>query len=311
MNKKIYQLFLFLLGSFYLFSGTIKIIDIDNFLYLIRSYHIKLFIYFAPAIPIVEITVGVLMILRKRVKEIVLFSIILLAFFTSIFAYGYFAHHISDCGCFGGIDFLKMSPLVFFLRNGLLTSFSLLLYFSPIKIKNDTIFKLPHIFIIAFVILISIFFVGTRTHIKDYLKERPYTFANIDQYHTNEFINKNINETILSKYISTSKDSTYLVFIFSYKCPHCLSSSIRLNEYIKNDGVDHIVGLTKGSRDEKRFYERNIKPQFEYKSLRYIEMSEITGFFPLTFYIENDTIQFKIKGALPDYNDFKELLLKK
>lgn len=311
MNKKTYQLLLFLLGIFYLFSGIIKIIDIDNFLYLIRSYHIKLFIYFAPIIPVVEITVGILMIFRKRVKEIVLFSILLLIFFTGMFAYGHFAHRISDCGCFGGIDFLKMSPAVFFLRNGLLISFSLFLYYSPIKVKNDTNFRLPHVFIIALVILISVFFVGTRTHIKDYLKERPYTRTNIDQYHTNEFVNKNIHETILSKYISTSQDSTYLIFIFSYKCPHCLSSSIKLNNYLKNDGIDRVIGLTKGTRGEKRFFEKVIKPQFDYKSIRHIEMSEITAFFPLSFYIENDTIRYKIRGGLPDYNKFEDLYLNK
>ena len=311
MNKKIYQLLLFLLGSFYLFSGTIKIIDIDNFLYLIRSYNIRLFIYFAPIIPVVEITIGILMILRKRIKETVLFSVILLVFFTAIFAYGHFAHHISDCGCFGGIDFLKMSPVVFFLRNGLLTSFSLHLYFSSLKIKNDTAFKLPHVFIIALIILFSALCVGVRINIKDYLKARPYTYTNIDQYHTNEFLNKNINETVLSKYVSTSEDSTYLVFIFSYKCPHCLSSSIKLNNYLKKDGIDKVIGLTKGTRGEKRFFESNIKPKFNYKNLRYIEMSEITGFFPLTFFIENDTIRYKIKGALPDYVDFKEMYLNK
>jgi hypothetical protein len=40
-------------------------------------------------------------------------------------------------------------------------------------------------------------------------------------------------------------------------------------------------------------------------------MSELTPFFPVSFYVENDTIQFVIKGALPEYQKFEAKYLSK
>lgn len=305
MNKVLTHLFIFLFGLFYIFSGTIKIIDIDNFLYLIKSYQIRLFIYTAPAIPIIEICLGFLFVFRKRLKEVLLLSIGLLVFFTLIFAYGHFTQNISDCGCFGGIDFLKMSPAAFFIRNGLLITLSVYLYLSVKEIKYEKKFSVAQIIGLCIMLVVASIFVGLKSDLSDYLKERPYNRTSILKYHNIEFVGKNINETRLTNYVTTSKDSTYLVFIFSYKCPHCLSSSILLKDYIKGNRIDKVIGLTKGTRAEKRFYDENINPQFTYKQLRYIEMSELTPFFPISFYVENDTIQFLVKGALPEYQEFE------
>lgn len=305
MKKILFQVLIVLFGIFYLFSGIIKIVDIDNFLYVIKSYQINLFIYTAPAIPVIEICLGLLFLFRKRLKEVVLFSIILLVFFTLIFTYGHFTQNISDCGCFGGVDFLKMSPAAFFIRNGLLITLSVYLYLSVKEINSEKKFSVSQIIGLCLILAVAAIFVGLKSDLSDYLKERPYNRASILKYHNIEFVGKNINETLLANYITTSEDSTYLIFIFSYKCPHCLSSSILLKDYIKGNRIDKVIGLTKGTRAEKRFYDENINPQFTYKQLRYIEMSELTPFFPISFYVENDTIQFLVKGALPEYNKFE------
>ena len=100
-----------------------------------------------------------------------------------------------------------------------------------------------------------------------------------------------------------------LIFVFSYKCAHCIVSSHFLNEYIDNHVVDKVLGITKGTRKEERFYSKNVKTKFDYKRIRFIEMNEITTLYPLSFYIENDTIRFKIKGTLPPYDKFQEMYL--
>lgn len=311
MKNKLFHILIFLFGAFYLFSGTIKIIDIDNFLYLIKSYQIRFFIYAAPVIPVVELCIGVLFIFRKRLKEVLVLSISLLVFFTLIFTYGHFTQSISDCGCFGGVDFLKMSPATFYIRNGLLITLSFYLYSSVKEIKNEKKFSVAQIIGLSLILLVAATFVVLKSNLGDYLKERPYDKSTVLEYHNKEFVGKSIQETLLNNYVTTSEDSTYLVFIFSYKCPHCLSSSILLKDYIKSNRIDQVIGLTKGTRAEKRFFDENINPQFTYKQLRYIEMSELTPFFPVTFYVENDTIQFAIKGALPDYKKFEAKYLKK
>lgn len=309
MKKTLLNSLIFIFGLFYIFSGIIKIIDIDNFLYLIRSYNIKIFLYVAPAMPVIEIIVGLMLLFRKRLKYVISFSILLLFFFTIIFSYGYFTKGVDDCGCFGGIDILKMSPVIFFIRNGLLILLSVFIYSNIQNEKSDNNLSLAHLILIFALILSSALIIGIRCDLKKYLKKRPYTILNIDDYHEKTFLNKNIHETVLSEYVSTSKDSTYIIFVFSYKCPHCIVSSHYLNEYIDNDVVDKVLGITKGTRKEERFFSKNVKTKFDYKKIRFIEMNEITAFYPLSFYVENDTIRFKIKGSLPTYDKFQEMYL--
>lgn len=306
--KKVIRVLTILFGIFYLFSGVIKIVDIDVFLYLIKSYHIKLFIYLAPVIPVLEIIIGILLILRVWTKNVMLFSIVLLVFFTIIYTYGFFTLNIDECGCFGGIEFLKMSPIVFYLRNGILVLLSIYIFNS----MDQEPFYLPLLkfgLILIVVVIVSLF-VGVRSNLNDYLAEYKFSIENIDAYHNEAFIGNNINETVLSKYADTSKDSTYLLFVFSYKCPHCIVSSFLLNKYVKNNTVDKVIGLTKGTRKEHKLYSKSVKPVFEYTILRQIEVREITNVFPVSFYIENDTIQFIVKGALPEYQVFKAKYLK-
>lgn len=306
MKRRAVQITILLFGLFYLFSGIIKIIDIDNFLFLIRSYRVKQLLFLAPFIPVIEIILGLLLIFRIKIKYSILFSTILLFIFTLIFSLGHFVFGIDDCGCFGGVDFLKMSPVIFYLRNGILISLSVYLYYNiPTNKLNINLYNLLALLIIT---SISSVFVGQRSQISKYTKKTPYTRTTINKYH-DSFINKNINETILSQYVKTSGDSTYLIFIFSYKCPHCLISSVYLNDYVNNNTVDKVLGLTKGTRKEERFYKKNVKPNFEYTQLKFIDINMITGFYPLSFYVQSDTIRFKVKGALPTYDKFQDLYL--
>jgi hypothetical protein len=312
MKKTLLISLIFIFGLFYIFSGVIKIIDVDNFLYLIRSYNINIFLYVAPAIPVIEIIVGLMFLFRIRLKNLVLFSILLLFFFTVIFSYGYFTKGVDDCGCFGGVDILKMSPVFFYIRNGLLIILSVFIYTN---IQNDEIsdnnLSFVHSVLIFAVILSSALIIGVRSNLKDYLRNTPYTILNINDYHEKEFLNKNIHETALSEYVTTSKDSTYIIFVFSYKCPHCIVSSHYLNEYIDNHAIDKVLGITKGTRKEEKLYSKNVKTKFDYKRIRFIEMNEITTIYPISFYVESDTIRFKIKGTLPTYDRFQELYLNK
>ncbi|MBI9053021.1 MAG: hypothetical protein JEY96_04350 [Bacteroidales bacterium] len=304
MKRKAVEITILLFGLFYLFSGIIKIIDIDNFIYIIRSYKIKQLIYLAPAIPVIEIIIGLMLVLKIRTKLMMLFSVLLLLFFTVVFSFGHFLLNIDDCGCFGGIDFLRMSTPIFYLRNGLLIAASFYLY-NNLKVKRGGVnfFKFASILLIA---VAASLIVGIRSNISLYLNNIPYTKSTIDEYHNSQFLNKNVNETILSNYISTSPDSTYLVFIFSYKCPHCIISSYNLNNYLDKPTIDRVVGITKGTRKEKRLFNKITNPKFDYREIRFVEMNRITSFYPLSFYIENDTIRFKVKGTLPKYKDFEE-----
>lgn len=301
MKKHHLQALIILFGLFYLFSGIIKIIDIDDFLFLMRQYRFKPFIYLAPIIPVLEIFIGLFLILRIALKQTIAFSMLLLLGFTIIFSFGHFYFKIDDCGCFGGVEFLKMSPSIFYLRNGLLLFLSYLVY-SKLE-KTQQIVKPLYFTVIILLIAAGAYMIGEKADLNKYLQQTPYTRENINNYQ-DSFINKHVQNTILGNYITTNPDSSYLIFIFSFDCPHCMVSSVRLNEYIDNNIVDKIVGITKGTRAKERFFNENIPLKFNYRKIKNIEMNEITGFYPLSFYIENDTVRFKVKGALPEYEQF-------
>ena len=308
MKKSYYNLFIILLGFFYLFSGIVKIIDIDDFLYLMHLYNIKLFIFLAPAIPLIEILLGLLLLFRVRLKTILLFSFFLLIVFTLIFSYGYFFFHIDDCGCFGGIDFLKMPPFKFYLRNGLLLLITY--YLFSLKELKEKPFKIPHFIILPVALLICCVILFKKVDFSLYTSPVPYTRSAIDDYH-NSFISKNIHETVFKEYVSSLSTNEYVFFVFSFNCPHCIASTLRLNEYFENGVIDTVVGITYGSRAEERFFNQNVKVNFNYTKIKHIEMNQITGFYPLAFYVKNDTIRFKIKGSLPKYDEFIENYLNK
>ena len=301
MKNKVVFFLIIIFGLFFLFSGVIKIIDIDDFLFLMRQYRIKPFIYLAPVIPVIEIVLGYLLLFRIKTKQTILFSFILLIGFTFIFSYGHFIYKIDDCGCFGGVDYLKMSPFIFYLRNGLLLVLTYYLY-SSLENENKHI-KFIHYSGIIVIILLTTTSFWNKIEFKKYIEKTPYTRSTINEYHNN-FINKNVNETIFKDYIETSKDSSYLLFIFSFDCPHCLASTVNLKSYVKNHAIDKILALASGSRAEERFFNENFPNNFKYQKIKHIDMHQITGFHPLSFYIKNDTIQFKVKGSLPKYDEF-------
>jgi len=103
---------------------------------------------------------------------------------------------------------------------------------------------------------------------------------------------------------------TNMYFLFFLLIAH-IASTLRLNEYIENGVIDTVVGITYGSRAEERFFNENVKTKFNYTKIKHIEMNQITGFYPLAFYVKNDTIRFKIKGSLPKYDEFIENYLNK
>jgi hypothetical protein len=195
---------------------------------------------------------------------------------------------------------------MFYLRNGLLLILSYFLYDSVEPPKSRT--SPVHYALISVLVIVVLTVVWVNTDFKQYTQKLPYSRTTIDEYH-DSFIHQNIRETIFDGYVKTTKDSSYLVFIFSFDCPHCIVSAIHLNDYVKNGVIDKIVAITSGSRAEERFFNENVPVQFDYLKIKHIEMNQITGFYPLSFYVENDTIQFKVKGTLPDFKRFKDLYL--
>src|SRR5690606_28898770 len=75
---------------------------------------------FAGLIPLTELLWGCCLLVQYRTKPIA----VMLAFFTAgltiVYTYGLFFKGITECGCFGQVEWLKLPPWGVYLRNGLL-----------------------------------------------------------------------------------------------------------------------------------------------------------------------------------------------
>lgn len=139
MNKKkkepiIIMILRILLGCLFIFSGLSKAIDpiangyqFDDYFHSFHLDFLQIFsMFMAYALTIVEFTLGVMMLLRIKIKLTSLFYVLFMCFFLVLTAwlalaeflelhYGYDFGIVKDCGCFGKV--VKLSNLGTFLKN--------------------------------------------------------------------------------------------------------------------------------------------------------------------------------------------------
>jgi len=282
MNKRI-EIYSLISGLLFLISGTAKAIDISVFSNIITQYGFENLQFISPLIILAEVSVGLLLVFQVLQKWSAFFGVVLVAGFTIVYSYGVIFKGIEDCGCFGKITALNTSPVITFLRNAILL-YLLLVVWRKGENKNH-----PNKWI-ASTVLIFMCLVAFMT---------GYTYSKIGKKQKlKEYSVQAIENTVLKDFITTSKDSTYLIFAFSYTCPHCLNSIANLKEYEQSGIVDKVIGLALGdSIIEKKFTEI-FKPNFIIKNYSK-ELLRLTNNFPMAYYVRNDSVIMEFSGELP------------
>ena len=281
MNRRI-EIYSLISGLIFLISGVAKAIDTSAFSKVIIQYGFENLQFIAPLIILLEVSVGLLLIFNVWQRWSAFFGAVLVAGFTVVYAYGVVFKGVEDCGCFGKITVLNTSPVLTFLRNAILL-YLLLAVWRKGENKNH-LNKW-----IAFTALIFMCLVAFMT---------GYTYPKVGKKKPKKHTVEAIENTALKDFITTSKDSTYLIFAFTYNCPHCLNSIANLKEYEQSGVVDKVIGLALGdSIIEKKFTEI-FKPNFTIKNYSK-ELLRLTNNFPTAYYVRNDSIVMEISGELP------------
>ena len=300
-DKKILKIYSFIIGIFFIISGVGKVIDTSAFSELIYQYGFGYLTILSPLIVVIEILLGIFLILQINPKKSSFFSLVLLVLFTISFAYAYFKNGVHDCGCFGTLNETNLPPIYSFLRNIILMFMAIIVWlkypgsdyeFTKLK-KTKTLF----------VLIVAVFISGFT------FKIPPMFLKPASKKH--KLQNLHVKNTEISKYLKTSKDSTYLVFCFSYTCPHCWNSIENLKQFIKTKAADRVVCLATGESDDKKVFFNNFNPEFLIHDLQMAEISKMATGFPTSFYIKNDTIKTIIQGVLPSPFTFKKQYLSK
>ena len=290
-DKKTLNLYSIIVGILFIISGVGKLMDTEGFGNLLYRYGFGYLMILSPLIVVTEILLGLLLILLINPRLCSLFVFVLLVIFTVSFAYGHFKNGINDCGCFGTLQHTSIPPLFSFIRNGILMTMSLVVW---VKYPKERVALAQWKKLLVFGVFgISAFIAGLTFKVPEFLRPavNPPKFS---------YQNQNIKNTELSRYIQTSADSTYLLFCFSYTCPHCLNSIENMRQY-KGNLVDRIVTLATGPDNSRFSFNQNFHPDFYIKNLSPDEMAKLTDLFPAAFYIKHDSIKAVIAGELPSY----------
>jgi len=102
----LYHAGLYLIAGVLLFSGISKIIDpmpLIETLKLVASLPEEFLIIIATILPVIEIGLGVMLVLKIKPKPVQLATLILFGAFLAFSIYGTIIGMKNDCGCFGSI----------------------------------------------------------------------------------------------------------------------------------------------------------------------------------------------------------------
>ena len=293
MSKRT-NIFRLLLGLVFLVSGFAKAFDVSAFADIIASYGFVGIRFVAVPIVVAEIIIGLLLILRIGEKTVSLITAVLLVVFTAVYSYGLIFKGVEDCGCFGNIKALNTSPVLFYIRNAILLFLAIDVY----RFSSDVWKASPATVAMMMVIVIAASFMSGYTSDNFFGKYRKRTFEKYE-----------VKGSALSEFAQFSNDSTYLVFLFSYSCPHCMNSIANLEMYEKTGAVDKVIALAydNDSTAHERFDEY-FQPSFEIIDYPDKSLFKLSNSFPKVYYVRNDSVIVEFTGEIPCSMIFKSLL---
>jgi len=250
-----------LFGILFIFSASTKLVDISSFESSIKKFAI-IPDYFAGiasyVIPIAELILGFCIILKIKIELTVQLMIYLLLFFTSVLTVALVEGSDISCGCFGALseNALDFTTII---RNLILISWGLLIYYRTIQLKHssEVNLKIKRYFKSFFIISILFFLMvqNSAFAIRNIeLKKRVYWLINNDLLAEGEILKplkvfdmKEIEKEI----IFTNFDFTIL-FIMQYGCHLCKENAFYWNELtnkLSNNKHIQIYGVSIDAMD--------------------------------------------------------------
>jgi len=297
MNKNItVRIFSIIVGLILFISGFGKLMDMGSFEDLIIRYGLGELYFLAPLLVLIEIVLAIQFIFQIFPKFTAFISMIMFAVLTLVYAYGNIFNDVTDCGCFGSVSSLEMSALSVYIRNIILIIITFFLWkeipgYTPIREE-----KLWKIFVLVFLVIFTSFVAGLGFEYRTVSEDKELLMYESDKQHN--FYNKPVKNTVLSDYYSTSPDSAYVFYVFSYGCPHCWNSIENVRSYQKHGIVDKSVFISTGSGQyKKNFYK--YYPHLNVREITSEKIGQMTDKVPVAFFVKNDTIKRIIHSEMP------------
>jgi hypothetical protein len=148
--KIIIDIVRYIVGGLFIFSGLVKVVDpvgtaikLEEYFAVFAGDIASFFSVFEPyslvigiILNVLEVTLGIALIIRWRVKFTMNLLSIMIVFFTFLTFYTAYFNKVTDCGCFG--DAITLTPWQTFTKDIILVVLIGSLYFNIKKIKEST-----------------------------------------------------------------------------------------------------------------------------------------------------------------------------
>lgn len=275
----------FVVGAVFTVSGLAKSLDTSRFAETIVRYGFDTLRFSAPLVILTELAVGLSLVSGIRLRRTAAVGTVLTLVLTLAYLYGHLYRNVDDCGCFGPIEALNTASVGgMALRNSLLMAGLLW-----VTVFGDD--GRPHDMwlwsLLAVVMAAAAFMCG-------YTMRRAAAPEPELRFRAEPLRGTPLGETFVA-----SPDSTYLVFAFSYNCPHCLNSIANLNRYRSAGVADRVVAFALADEAAARRFRTEFDPAFEIRDCTPPVLFGLTDRLPTTWYISGDTIRWRWTGELP------------
>lgn len=268
-----------ILGLMFLFSAFAKAWDAEAFADMLLLYGPQWFSIGAPIIIMAESVLGMALVLQIKTRWSAIFADCFLVIVSAIFAYGVLAKGIQDCGCFGVFSRLFTGkPWVTFVRNALFVAISI----PAILDSNRKVrYVYPKICLTIIVTAMACFVCGLSMR-------KSYKLPKISQVKPN---NRSKVMEKLNEIYSFNSDSTYVVYLFSFTCPHCQNSFANVQQFQQFNVADKVIGIAVEDQEaQERFY-RIYKPEIDIITIPKEQMEQITNQLPIGMSIRENSIK--------------------
>lgn len=273
-------------GIVLLISGFAKALDAAAFARTLTLYGPDVLRFAAPFIVLGELALGLALLFGFHLRRTGGLATLFLLGVTAVFAYGVLFRGVEDCGCFGVESSFNGPPTVTFLRNAVLLALT-----GAVWLRGDdkATFGPAVRWTSLIVMSVGAFICGYSFRTAGDPGRRLHYEPSAEA----------IDDTSLSRQVTTHPDSTYLIFAFSYTCPHCLNSIENLKRYESGGAVDRVIALAPEHEVAEARFREEFHPNFCVRSLPSEEILQLTNVFPTAYYVRRDTIRAVLMGELP------------
>ena len=273
-------------GCILLLSGMLKASAAASFADLMGMYGVESLGYGAPVIILAEVIIGIALVLQWRPRMIAGVGLIFIAIVTGIYAYGQVVYGITDCGCFGRMTGAwTQMPWVVYVRNAVIAG----LLVGVWRWGEEKRWQ-------GWKTIVSIAVIGAACYLCGFTLHGARMLQ-----HKTMAPNKTmlVSETPLGEYVQPAADSTYLYFLFSYNCGHCLNSIGNVEQYAQMGVVDRIEALVIDEPLQAEAFRELFQPTFAIRPIPKETLMSLTTELPVAYWVHGDTIVRVMKGQIP------------